>query len=207
MIRSRYHVHKINRYQSIQTGINVELLIRNREIPVATGNISSTRCFCRGDMSVVTQLLSTPNYKGPSSVPAAGIDSQVHFDGAQFLVDLKAAYVKNVGTILGTGQWRLPPKHLGIVIQAFDLWSHPPGSNRRPADYEVQSPAPSTPCALYGGACYQQLGEAALAQIATPDTPNRWGFDTVLAQVVGGTIQAASMGHDTQRTVRLHDVA
>jgi len=35
--------------------------------------------------------------------------------------------------------------------------------------------------APYGSACYQQLGEAALAQIATSDGPNRWGFGTVSA--------------------------
>jgi hypothetical protein len=56
-----------------------------------------------------------------------------------------------------------------------------------PADYEESSPVPNTPLALYGRACYQQLGEAALAQIATPDTPNRWGFDTVLAQQKSGS--------------------
>jgi hypothetical protein len=62
-------------------------------------------------------------------------------------------------------------------------WSHPPGSNRRPADYEKYAPAPTAPLALYGSACYQQLGEAAFAQIATSDGPNRWGFGTVSAQV------------------------
>src|ERR1700693_5599053 len=58
----------------------------------------------------------------------------------------------------------------------------PLGSKRRPADYEERSPVPSALLALYGSACYQQLGEAALAQIATPDTTNRWGFDPVLSQ-------------------------
>src|SRR5260370_40480047 len=55
-------------------------------------------------------------------------------------------------------------------------WSHPPGSNRRPADYEKSAPAPNAPLALYGSACYQQLGEAAFAQIATSNASNRWGF-------------------------------
>ena len=33
-----------------------------------------------------------------------------------------------------------------------EVWSHPPGSNRRPADYEEYSPAPNAPLALYGSA-------------------------------------------------------
>src|SRR5271170_7551243 len=49
-----------------------------------------------------------------------------------------------------------------------EFWSHPPGSNRRPADYEVRSAAPNTSLAPYGCACYQQYGEAAFAQRATP---------------------------------------
>jgi hypothetical protein len=43
----------------------------------------------------------------------------------------------------------------------------------RPDDYEERSPVPNALLALYGSACYQKLGEAALAQIATPYTPNR----------------------------------
>src|SRR5258708_40191680 len=64
------------------------------------------------------------------------------------------------------------------------LWSHPPGSNRRPADYEEQFPPPNSPSALYGSAVYQQLGETAFAQPVTPDAPNRWGSDTVLPQPI-----------------------
>ena len=30
------------------------------------------------------------------------------------------------------------------------FWSHPPGSNRRPADYEEYSLAPNSPLILYG---------------------------------------------------------
>ena len=33
-----------------------------------------------------------------------------------------------------------------------EVWSHPPGSNRRPADYEEYSPSPNAPLALYGSA-------------------------------------------------------
>ena len=56
--------------------------------------------------------------------------------------------------------------------------------------------APNVPIALYGRACYQQFGEAAFAQIATSDGPNRWGFGTVSAQLefqrVGGQAWHAS---------------
>jgi hypothetical protein len=48
----------------------------------------------------------------------------------------------------------------------------------RPDDYEERSPVPNAPLALYGSACYQQLGDAALAQIATP----KHQTDRVLAQ-------------------------
>ena len=33
-----------------------------------------------------------------------------------------------------------------------EVWSHPPGSNRRPADYEKYAPTPNVPLALYGSA-------------------------------------------------------
>jgi hypothetical protein len=44
------------------------------------------------------------------------------------------------------------------------------------ADCEERPPVPSDLLDLYGSACYQQLEEAALAQIATPSTSNRWVF-------------------------------
>jgi hypothetical protein len=90
-----------------------------------------------------------------------------------------ASWSKN-GWCLGQGNSR-------SAVFSGSFWSHPPGSNRRPADYEELSPAPNAPLALYGSACYQQLGEAALAQIATPCTSNGWDFGTVLAQVVRET--------------------
>jgi hypothetical protein len=69
--------------------------------------------------------------------------------------------------------WRLGQGNFRSAVFSGSFWSHPPGSNRRPANYEERSPAPNAPLALYGSACYQQLGEAALAQIATPGAPNR----------------------------------
>ena len=41
------------------------------------------------------------------------------------------------------------PRNLRIMNE---LWSHPPGSNRRPADYEEYSPAPNAPLGPYGSA-------------------------------------------------------
>ena len=34
-------------------------------------------------------------------------------------------------------------------LREINFWSHPPGLNRRPADYEVREPAPNPPMALY----------------------------------------------------------
>jgi len=52
------------------------------------------------------------------------------------------------------------------------------------AYYKLRSPVPNALLALYGSACYQQLGEDALARIATPGASNGWGFDTVLTQPI-----------------------
>jgi hypothetical protein len=62
-------------------------------------------------------------------------------------------------------------------------WSHPPGSTRRPADYEVPAAAPNAPFSVCDYACFQQSGEAAFAQTASSTVPETSGSDTVLSQL------------------------
>ena len=61
-------------------------------------------------------------------------------------------------------------------MEGKGYWSHPPRSNRRPADYEEYSLAPNARLALYGSACYQPLGEPAFAQMATSNYLKQVGF-------------------------------
>jgi hypothetical protein len=58
-----------------------------------------------------------------------------------------------IGTHLAQGDQADALEDLINLFRFIDLeWSHPPGSNRRPADYEEYSPSPNSPLAPYGSA-------------------------------------------------------
>ena len=64
-------------------------------------------------------------------------------------------------------------------------WSHPPGSNRRPADYEEQFLGSKPSIHSIRKCLLSTTWETAFAQPVTPGTPSRWGSDTVLTQHSG----------------------
>jgi len=147
-------------------------------------------------------FLSGVHCVAPNYVPARVIVVRLYRNGGDRTEDEDTAVQlhvngdRHIGCLLGLRTRRKTSGYHGCYQTASPrselssklliLWSHPPGSNRRPADYEESSPVPSAPLALYGSACYQQLGEAALAQTATQGGPIRWGFGTVLAQESNG---------------------
>jgi hypothetical protein len=58
---------------------------------------------------------------------------------------LAAKFLENVDAEYDAPSW-------WISLSSLESWSHPPGLNRRPADYEKYAPAPNVPLALYGSA-------------------------------------------------------